>query len=231
MRILVVEDDVLLADGLTRNLRDAGHAVDWVDSGERALLALDAERFELVVLDIGLPGMDGLELLRRVREGERYVPVILVTARDAVSDRVKGLDLGADDYLVKPFAIEELEARVRVLMRRVGGGARAPRVTIGPMMLDLAARTASAAGNAIDLTGREWSILELLAAQPGVAFSKERIIQSLSTWDDSLSPNAIEVYVSRLRSKLEPYGLGIRTVRGFGYRLDPPHDEAGQPRG
>ena len=180
MRILVVEDDVLLADGLTRSLRDAGHAVDWVDSGERALLALGAERFELVVLDIGLPGMDGLELLRRVREGERYVPVIVVTARDAVRDRVKGLDLGADDYLVKPFAIEELEARVRVLMRRVSGG-RAPRVTLGPLVLDLAARTASAAGDAIELTGREWSILELLAAQPGVAFSKERIIQSLST--------------------------------------------------
>ncbi len=230
MRILVVEDDVLLADGLTRSLRDAGHAVDWVDSGERALLALGAERFELVVLDIGLPGMDGLELLRRVREGERYVPVILVTARDAVSDRVKGLDLGADDYLVKPFAIEELEARVRVLMRRVGGG-RAPRVVLGPLVLDLAARTAGAAGESIDLTGREWSILELLAGQPGVAFSKERIIQSLSTWDDSLSPNAIEVYVSRLRAKLEPYGLDIRTVRGFGYRLDPPQDEAGQPRG
>jgi len=230
MRILVVEDDVLLADGLTRSLRDAGHAVDWVDSGERALLALDAERFELVVLDIGLPGMNGLELLRRVREGDRYVPVILVTARDAVRDRVKGLDLGADDYLVKPFAIEELEARVRVLMRRAGD-ARAPRVAIGPLVLDLAARTASASGNAIDLTGREWSILELLAAQPGVAFSKERIIQSLSTWDDSLSPNAIEVYVSRLRSKLQTYGVDIRTVRGFGYRLDPPHDETGQPRG
>ena len=230
MRILVVEDDVLLADGLTRSLRDAGHAVDWVDSGERALLALGAERFELVVLDIGLPGMDGLELLRRVRDGERYVPVILVTARDAVSDRVKGLDLGADDYLVKPFAVEELEARVRVLMRRVSGG-RAPRVTLGPLVLDLAARTASAAGNAIDLTGREWSILELLAVQPGVAFSKDRIIQSLSTWDDSLSPNAIEVYVSRLRAKLEPYGVDIRTVRGFGYRLDPPHDEPPQPRG
>jgi two-component system OmpR family response regulator len=222
MRILVVEDDVLLADGLVRSLRDAGHAVDWVDTAERAALALASERLELVILDIGLPGMDGLALLQRIREGERYVPVILVTARDAVSDRVKGLDLGADDYLVKPFAIEELEARVRVLMRRTGGGLP-PRIVLGPLALDLAARTAVADGRPLDLTGREWSILELLATQPGVALSKERLIQSLSTWDESLSPNAIEVYVSRLRAKLEPCGVGIRTVRGFGYRLDPPH--------
>jgi two-component system OmpR family response regulator len=223
MRILVVEDDVLLADGLVRSLREAGHAVDWVDTAERAQLALEGERFELALLDIGLPGMDGLALLRRIRERERYVPVILITARDAVSDRVKGLDLGADDYLVKPFAVEELEARVRVLMRRAGG-ALPPRLTVGPLALDLSARAASAGGHPLDLTGREWSILELLATQPGVAFSKERLIQSLSTWDDSLSPNAIEVYVSRLRAKLEPCGVGIRTVRGFGYRLDPPHE-------
>jgi two-component system OmpR family response regulator len=221
MRILVVEDDVLLADGLVRSLRDAGHAVDWVESAERGLLALDAERIDLLVLDIGLPGIDGLELLRRLRAGERYIPVILVTARDTVNDRVKGLDLGADDYLVKPFAVEELEARVRVLARRQGGDLP-PKLVVGPLVLDLVARSASVDDQPLDLTGREWSILEMLATQPRVAQSKERIIQALSTWEESLSPNAIEVYVSRVRAKLEPYGVRIRTVRGFGYRLDPP---------
>ena len=221
MRILIVEDDALLADGLTRSMRDSGHAVDWVDNGERALQALGGERFDLVILDVGLPGLDGFEVLRRIRSAEPYVPVIVVTARDAVSDRVHGLDLGADDYLVKPFAIEELEARVRMLMRRTTGGL-APRVTVGPLELDLVGRIATAGGQALELTGREWSIAELLATQPGVALSKERLIQTLSTWDESLSPNAIEVYVSRLRAKLEPYGLRIRTVRGYGYRLDRP---------
>src|SRR5512145_1857196 len=165
MRLLIVEDDAMLADGLARSLRQSGYAVDWVDSAERAQLAVEHETFDLVVLDVGLPGIDGFALLRRLRKAEHYVPVIVVTARDAVSDRVRGLDLGADDYLVKPFAFEELEARVRVLIRRAGG-ALPPRLTVGPLALDLSARAASAAGRPLDLTGREWSILELLATQP-----------------------------------------------------------------
>lgn len=221
MRLLIVEDDALLADGLARSLRQSGYAVDWVDSAERALLATEHESFDLVILDVGLPGVDGFEMLKRLRRAERYVPVIVVTARDAVSDRVRGLDLGADDYLVKPFATEELEARVRALIRR-GHTPTAPRLEIGSLAIDLIGRQARVHGQPLDLTAREWAIVELFLTQPGVALSKERIVQSLSSWDEKLSHNAVEVYVSRLRSKLEPAGVRIRTVRGFGYVLDPP---------
>ena len=205
MRLLIVEDDAMLANGLARSLRQSGYAVDWVDSAERAQLAVGHETFDLVVLDVGLPGIDGFQLLRRLRRSEHYVPVIVVTARDAVTDRVRGLDLGADDYLVKPFAFEELEARVRALIRH-GRTPTSPRMVYGALVLDLVAR--------------EWALMELFVTQPGVALSKERIVQSLSSWDEKLSHNAIEVYVSRLRSKLEPAGVHIRTVRGFGYLLE-----------
>jgi two-component system OmpR family response regulator len=221
MRLLIVEDDALLADGLARSLRQSGYAVDWVDSAERALLAIEHESFDLVILDVGLPGMDGFEMLKRLRRAERYVPVIVVTARDAVTDRVRGLDLGADDYMAKPFATEELEARVRALIRR-GHTPTTPQLTFGALTLDLVGRQARVRGEPLELTAREWAIVELLVTQPGVALSKERIVQSLSSWDEKLSYNAVEVYVSRLRAKLEPAGLHIRTVRGFGYVLDPP---------
>jgi two-component system OmpR family response regulator len=221
MRLLIVEDDAMLADGLARSLRQSGYAVDWLDSAERAMLAVEHETFDLVVLDVGLPGMDGFEMLRRLRRADRYVPVIVVTARDAVSDRVRGLDLGADDYLVKPFAFEELEARIRALLRR-GHTPTSPQLAFGPLTLDLVSRTARVNGEPIDLTAREWAIMELFVTQPGVALSKDRMVQSLSSWDEKLSLNAVEVYVSRLRSKLEPVGLRIRTVRGFGYLLETP---------
>ena len=221
MRLLIVEDDAMLADGLARSLRQSGYAVDWLDSAERAMLAVEHEAFDLVILDIGLPGIDGFEMLRRLRRADRYMPVIVVTARDAVSDRVRGLDLGADDYLVKPFAFEELEARIRALIRR-GHTPTSPRLALGPLALDLVSRTASVDGTPIDLTAREWAIVELFVTQPGVALSKDRMVQSLSSWDEKLSPNAVEVYISRLRAKLEPAGLRIRTVRGFGYLLETP---------
>jgi len=221
MRLLIVEDDAMLADGLARSLRQADYAVDWVDSAERALLAVGHETFDLVILDLGLPGIDGFEMLRRLRKNEHYVAVIVVTARDAVTDRVRGLDLGADDYLVKPFAFDELEARVRALIRR-GRIPTTPQVTYGPLALDLVAREARVAGELLDLTAREWAIVELFVTQPGVALSKDRIVQSLSSWDEKLSHNAIEVYISRLRTKLEPAGVRIRTVRGFGYLLEAP---------
>jgi two-component system OmpR family response regulator len=221
MRLLIVEDDAMLADGLARNLRQSGYAVDWLDSAERAMLAVEHEAFDLVILDIGLPGIDGFEMLRRLRRADRYMPVIVVTARDAVSDRVRGLDLGADDYLVKPFAFEELEARIRALIRR-GHTPTSPQLALGPLALDLVSRTASVDGTPIDLTAREWAIVELFVTQPGVALSKDRMVQSLSSWDEKLSPNAVEVYISRLRAKLEPAGLRIRTVRGFGYLLETP---------
>ena len=159
MRLLIVEDDAMLADGLARSLRQAGCAVDSVDSAERALLAVQHEVFDLVILDVGLPGVDGFEWLRRLRRAERYVPVIVVTARDAVTDRVRGLDLGADDYLVKPFAFEELEARVRALIRR-GRTPTTPRLTYGALALDRVAREAHVHGEALELTAREWALME-----------------------------------------------------------------------
>jgi two-component system OmpR family response regulator len=219
MRLLIVEDDAMLADGLARNLRRSGHAVDCVESAERASLALECEGFDLVILDLGLPGSDGFDLLQKLRRRGDTVPLIVVSARERLGDRVRGLDLGADDYLVKPFAQEELEARVRALIRR-RATRTTPRVTFGPLTLDLVAREARVNGERVELTQREWAIMELFVTQPGVALAKERMVQSLSSWDEKLSANAVEVYVSRLRAKFEPAGLRIRTVRGYGYMLE-----------
>jgi len=221
MRFLIVEDDAMLADGLARALRTSGHTVDCVASAKRALLALENEAFDLVLLDLGLPDHDGFDVLRRLRSRDT-VPVIVITARDALPDRVRGLDLGADDYLVKPFAVEELEARVRALIRR-RATPTAPQVTFGAVTFDLAAREARARGERVELTAREWAIMEMLVTQAGVALQKERIVQSLSSWDETISANAVEVYVSRLRAKFEPVGLHIRTVRGYGYMLEAPN--------
>jgi two-component system OmpR family response regulator len=220
MRLLIAEDDALLADGIAESLRAGGYAVDVVDSAARLSLALEQEAFDLVLLDIGLPDISGFDVLARLRGGENYVPVIVVTARDAVADRVRGLDLGADDYLVKPFAIAELEARVRALIRRRRTPS-GPVVHHGRLTLDLVSRQAKIDGESVVLTQREWALLELLVTQAGTVLSKDRIIQSLSSWDEALSHNAIEVYVSRLRVKFAPCGVRIRTVRGFGYCVDP----------
>jgi two-component system OmpR family response regulator len=222
MRFLIVEDDAMLADGLARTLRGAGHAADCVASAEHAALALRNESFDVVLLDLGLPAMDGFELLARLRRGGDTVPVIVISAHDAVGERVRGLDLGADDYLVKPFEHKELEARVRALMRRRATPVT-PQLVFGPLTLDLVAREAKLRGERIELTPREWAIMELFLTQPGVALAKERMVQSLSSWDEPLSANAVEVYVSRLRAKFEPAGLRIRTVRGFGYMLEGDH--------
>lgn len=218
MRILIVEDDSTLASGLARVLEGEGHAVDVVSRGEDALAAAQQERFDLLILDIGLPGIDGFETLRRLRATGARVPVLILTARDAVDDRVRGLDLGGDDYMPKPFAAPELAARVRALIRRsqARGG---PRVEHGPLVLDTAARRAFLAGEPLELAAREWAVLEVLLANVERIVSKERIIQAVAGWGEELSPNAIEVYVSRLRAKLEPAGVRIRTVRGFGYML------------
>lgn len=218
MRLLIVEDDAMLADGLSRMLRRLGHTADCVASGEHALLALQHEAFDLVLLDLGLPRMDGFELLARLRRAGNMVPVIVISARNALGDRVRGLDLGADDYLVKPFDQEELEARIRALIRR-RATPTPPQLTFGKLTLDLAKREARIAGEPVELTPREWAITELFVTQPDVALVKERMVRSLSSWDDELSANALEVHISRLRAKLEPAGLRIRTVRGFGYML------------
>src|SRR5260221_10237826 len=219
MRLLIVEDDAPLASGLRRMLEGEGYAVDVTSRGEEAMLAAAQERFDLVILDIGLPQMDGFEVLRRLRAAERPMPVLVLTARDAVDDGVRGLDLGADDYMVKPFAAPELTARVRALLRRsqAHGG---PRIVHGPLVLDTVARRAFLREAPLELAAREWAVLEVLLAKVEKIVSKEAIIQAVAGWGDDLSPNAIEVYVSRLRSKLEPAGIKIRTVRGFGYMLE-----------
>ena len=183
------------------------------------MLAAGQESLDLVILDVGLPGMDGFEVLRRLRAAAQRMPVLLLTARDAVDDRVHGLDLGADDYLAKPFALPELVARVRALIRR-SQARTGPTVEHGPLKLDTVARRAYLGGAPLELGAREWSVLEVLLARMERIVSKDAIIQAVASLGEELSPNAIEVYVSRLRAKLEPAGVKIRTVRGFGYMME-----------
>ncbi len=225
MRILIAEDDAALAEGLSRLLEAEGYAVDVVDTGERALLAAGTEKFDLAILDIGLPGVDGFEVLRRLRSSGRKLPVLVLTARDAVGDRVHGLDLGADDYMAKPFSTPELAARVRALIRRSQAKTE-PKIEHGPLVMDIAGKRAFLQGQALELAGREWAVLEVLLSRVEKVVSKESIIQAVASWGEELSQNAIEVYVSRLRAKLEPAGVRIRTVRGFGYMLE---EFKGQP--
>ena len=219
VRILIVEDDATLASGIARILEGEGHAVDVMNAGERALLATRQEQFDVIILDVGLPDIDGFEVLRRLRGADDATPVLVLTARDALGDRVRGLDLGADDYLAKPFAMPELTARVRALVRR--SQARiGPKIVHGPLVLDTLARRAQLGGVPLELAAREWSVLEVLLARVEKIVSKEAIIQAVANWGEELTLNAIEVYVSRLRAKLEPAGIRIRTVRGFGYMLE-----------
>jgi two-component system, OmpR family, response regulator len=215
MRILVVEDDALLADGLTSALTRAGHSVLQARTGRHADVLLRTEDVDLVVLDIGLPDIDGFEVLRRLRARRAATSVLVLTARDTVEDRVHGLDLGADDYLTKPFSVTEFEARVRALLRR--SAAPATFWSVAGLTIDVAAKRVRIHDKPVDLTPREWALLELFLVRPRRVLSKEQIAESLFADDLHLSPNAIEVYVSRLRTKIESAGLRIRTVRGFGY--------------
>ncbi len=218
MRVLVVEDDTLLATGLASLLARASHMVFSARTGAEAEAVIQRDALDLVVLDIGLPDDDGFQILRRLRARNSPISVLVLTARDAVEDRVHGLDLGADDYLTKPFSVNEFEARVRALLRRserVG-----TRLTAGGLTMDVAAKRVRVHDRAIDVTPREWALLELFLARPGRVLSKEQIAESLFTLDEQLSPNAIEVHVSRLRTKIGPAGVHIRTVRGFGYLLE-----------
>jgi two-component system, OmpR family, response regulator len=215
MRVLVVEDDLLLSEGLVRVLTRAGHTVDHTASGKDADALLVTDSFDLVVLDVGLPDINGFEVLRRLRSRKSSANVLVLTARDAVDDRVRGLDLGADDYLTKPFSVAEFEARVRALLRR--NAASATKWSVGPLTVDMAAKRVRVNGNPVDLTPREWGLLELLLTRPGRVLSKEQIAESLFSVDEQVTLNAVEVHVSRLRAKIEPAGAHIRTVRGFGY--------------
>lgn len=219
MRILLVEDDTLLADGLARALRQSGYLVETASDGRTADRWLEAENFDLTILDLGLPGMDGSELLQRLRQRKQHIPVLVMSAREALDERVRLLDLGADDYLVKPVALAELEARVRALIRR-GQAVTDPTITLGKLTLDTVGKRAWLDGGALDLTAREWAALEFLALRVNRIISKEQMMQSLYGWDEEITPNAVEKFVSRLRSKLEPAGLVIRTVRGLGYYLE-----------
>ncbi|MDQ6435566.1 response regulator transcription factor [Mesorhizobium sp. LHD-90] len=219
MRILVVEDNAALARGLTAVLKGGGYAVDAVADGAAAVAVLAAERFDLVVLDLNLPDMDGLDVLRAVRARQDGVSVLILSARGELDERVRGLDLGADDYMTKPFDVDELEARVRMLLRR-RVGLKATTVSVGEVTFDLNARSFSAGGVPIDLPARERSLLETLFLRSGKVVPKQAIIESLAGFDDDLSANAIEQYVSRLRKRLAPHGLTVRTARGIGYYLE-----------
>lgn len=219
MRILLVEDNETLADGLSSILRGSGYAVDVVGDGASADAVTATETFDLVILDLNLPEMGGLEVLRSMRSRQDKAAVLILTARGTTEERVKGLDLGADDYMTKPFDVSELEARVRVLLRR-RAGLHSSTVQYGNVSLDLTSRTFSADGVLIDLPARELGILEVLFMRAGKVVPKDAIIQSLAGFDDDLSANAIEQYVSRLRKRLSPYGLSVRTARGIGYYLD-----------
>lgn len=219
MRILVVEDNATLAGGLAAVLKGNGYAVDIVGDGVSAVAVVAAERFDLVILDLSLPEMDGLDVLRTMRGRQHDAAVLILSARGAFDERVKGLDLGADDYMVKPFDVGELEARVRTLLRR-RAGLKAATVTFGEVSLDLNTRSFSAHGTTIDIPARELALLEMLFMRAGKVVAKQTIIESLASFDEDLSANAIEQYISRLRKRLAPHGLTVRTARGIGYYLE-----------
>jgi len=219
MRVLLVEDDTLLADGIREGLEKAGFSTDHLVAAEPAESALELTHYDLAIVDIGLPGMNGHELIRRLRRRGIQLPVLILTARDGLDDRIVGLDLGADDYMVKPFALPELLARMRALIRR-SRSATSSELSAGAVRLDLARRTATIRDEILELTGREWEILQqLMLASPNVV-AKQKMVESLSEWDKEITANAIEIYISRLRGKLQESGVEIRTIRGIGYRLD-----------
>jgi DNA-binding response OmpR family regulator len=220
MRILVVEDDSLVADAIRRGLSMAGFAVDCASDAEQAASALAAEHFDLALLDIALPGLDGLTFLRRLRNSGTHLPVMILTARETLATKVEALDLGADDFLVKPFEQSELAARCRALIRRSNLNSSG-QLTLGLLRVDITGRQLYINGEPVELTGREWSILECLALNSGRIVTKERLQQAVASWDEAITPNAIEVHISRVRAKLRDSAV-LRAVRGLGYRLDEP---------
>ena len=216
MRILLVEDDPELGDGLAIGLRQAGFAVDWLRDGHAADLALRDEGFDLVVLDLGLPRLSGMEVLKRARDRGQSLPILILTARDATGDKVSGLDAGADDYLVKPIDLDELSARIRALTRRSAGRA-APLLVHGELAIDLAAHRVTLAGQAVELSGREFSLLHMLLENAGRVLTRSQLEQSLYGWHDEPDSNALEVHIHHLRKKLG--SELIRTLRGVGYTI------------
>ena len=219
MRLLLVEDDSALGEGIRVALKPEGYTVDWLQDGRSALHALTHETFDLAVLDLGLPDMDGLEVLRRLRERQQSVPVLVLTARDATSDRIQGLDAGADDYMVKPFEVGELTARLRALLRRSFGRPQ-PVLEHGGVRLDPVSQEVSCRGEVVTLQRKEFLLLHQLMSQPGRVLTRDRLEEVLYGWSESAAEsNALEVHIHHLRRKLYPEL--IRTVRGVGYRIDP----------
>lgn len=214
----MIEDDRQLAEGLATAFRRSDYAVDWLPDGRQADSVLRTDEFDLVVLDLNLPDMDGLALLRRLRARRALTPVLVITARTGVEERVEGLDVGADDYLTKPFELAELEARIRALLRRSQGRATG-LMKCGALEFDANARRATLQGRPLDLPRRELCLLEILVASAGQVVGKDQIASKLFSYDDDAGPNAIEIYVSRLRKKLATAGIEIRTIRGLGYLL------------
>jgi two-component system, OmpR family, response regulator len=217
MRVLLIEDDRMIGTAMQQALKDAAYAVDWVTDGETALHAVENESYELALLDLGLPKADGREVLRRLRTLGRRLPVIIVTARDGVDDRIDGLDLGADDYLVKPFEIRELLARMRAVLRREGSGSP-PLLGNGKLSLDPATREASFLGESAQLTAREFALVQALLARPGTVLSRSELERQIYGWNEEVESNAIEFLIHTIRKKLG--AAAIRNVRGVGWMVD-----------
>jgi DNA-binding response OmpR family regulator len=221
MRLLIVEDNQALAQSLSGVFRAKGYAVDCASGGEDAEAALHTQPYDLLILDLGLPDVDGFEVLRRLRRRKSRIPVLVLTARDTLQQRVDGLNLGADDYLGKPFALAELEARAGALLRRGVGGEGAV-LRHGRLALDTVGRMATLDGEPLDLPRRELCLLELLLLRCGQVVGKQTLLDKLFSFDEEVGQNAVELYVHRLRKKLQPAGVRVRTVRGLGYLLENP---------
>ncbi|HMO20703.1 MAG TPA: response regulator transcription factor [Candidatus Melainabacteria bacterium] len=219
MKILLVEDDLFLANGLSLVLEESGYIVDVVSSGAEVEAAVYAHDFDLIILDLGLPLVDGLEVLKQLRARGEFVPVLILTARDGIEDRVTGLDLGANDYITKPFHLPELEARVRALLRK-DKWANRNEVIFGELIFNTVSRTVTIGGTTIDFSPRELAVLETLVRFCESTVSKERLANLLSSFDEDVSYNAVGIIIHRLRRKLEPLGINIKALRGLGYRLE-----------
>lgn len=219
MRVLVVEDDRMVGAAVVQALKDAAYAVDWVTDGMAAIEAAETEQYDVALLDLGLPVTDGRDVLRQLRSKGRRLPVIIVTARDGVDDRIDGLDLGADDYLVKPFEVRELLARMRAILRRPGSGASAT-LSNGRIGLDPATHMASQDGKAVMLTAREFALLQALMTRPGTILSRSELERSVYGWNEEVESNAIEFLIHTIRKKLD--ASAIRNVRGVGWMVDRP---------
>ncbi|HEY9871289.1 MAG TPA: response regulator transcription factor [Candidatus Obscuribacterales bacterium] len=219
MKILLVEDDDLVSDSLARALRGSGYVVECVRDGSHAEVVVGTDPFDLVILDLGLPGMDGLEFLKRIRNRKISVPVLILTARDSYEERIDGLDCGANDYVTKPFHLGELEARIRALLRLSVNNATT--VSVGELTFDTVRRVLRKGEEIIELSPREYAVLEILIHNMGSLVTKQKMAALLSDWDTPVTYNAVDIIIHRLRKKLEPYGLKLQTIRGLGFIAEP----------